>query len=402
MRINVMALPSRRPQAARSILRLIVAAMLAMTVPGCASGDDPRVEPLRPQVRAQAVQPSTQRPRLPAGETLNRVAVLVPLSGSSALLGQSILNAANLAVADAGGGRIRITGYDTARGAAAAVDRALAEGNGLILGPLASEDVRIAAPIARRAGVTVVAYANQIDAAGEGAYALGLGPDQSIARVVAFARSRGARRFGGLVPAGHYGERAALALREAVQRSGGTLLAIQRYDRSAASLRAAARGLVPAGEYDAVLVADGSRVAVQATPLIRAGNPDARILGTEAWATEGNGGGGNAQLRGAWYAAASDTLFDQLRTRYRTRFNRDPYRLASLGYDSVLLAMRVAADWPVGRPFPVRQLRADDGFLGVDGAFRFGRDGVVQRALEVREVTAAGLSVVSPAPRAFN
>jgi hypothetical protein len=78
-----------------------------------------------------------------------------------------------------------------------------------------------------------------------------------------------------------------------------------------------------------------------------------------------------------------------------------PYRLATLGYDAVLLAMRAAADWPVGRAFPGRALRDPEGFSGVDGAFRFGRDGIAERALEVREVTTAGTSVVSPAPHGF-
>jgi hypothetical protein len=63
--------------------------------------------------------------------------------------------------------------------------------------------------------------------------------------------------------------------------------------------------------------------------------------------------------------------------------------------------MRVATDWPLGRPFPARELRDDEGFLGVDGAFRFGRNGVAQRMLEVREVGATGISIVSPAPRGF-
>ena len=41
---------------------------------------------------------------------------------------------------------------------------------------------------------------------------LGFTPGQSIDRVVAFARSRGMRRFGALVPTGTYGERAGQAL----------------------------------------------------------------------------------------------------------------------------------------------------------------------------------------------
>ena len=94
-------------------------------------------------------------------------------------------------------------------------------------------------------------------------------------------------------------------------------------------------------------------------------------------------------------------MFNQLRSRYRARYGAGPFRLASLGYDAVLLAVRVAKEWRFGRPFPERELRDDSGFAGVDGAFRFGANNVVERALEVREVTAAGTSVVSPAPRGF-
>jgi branched-chain amino acid transport system substrate-binding protein len=150
-----------------------------------------------------------------------------------------------------------------------------------------------------------------------------------------------------------------------------------------------------------VLIADGGQIAVQAVPIVHQASPQPRILGTELWATEA-GLGSHAGLRGAWFAAPSDASFGAFRTRYRARYNRDPYRLATLGYDAVLLAVRIAADWPVGRRFPQRALGDATGFVGVDGVFRFGRDGVAERALEVREVTATGTAVVSPAPRGFN
>jgi hypothetical protein len=91
-------------------------------------------------------------------------------------------------------------------------------------------------------------------------------------------------------------------------------------------------------------------------------------------------------------------MFRPLSAKYRSRFGRAPSRLASLGYDAVLLAVRIGADWKVGTPFPVSRLTDAGGFGGVDGAFRFGRDGVAQRALEVRQ---AGGTVVSAAPRGF-
>ena len=373
-------------------------ALLSIAVAGCASRPRPIETPTTSEPEPEPRQPD--RPsRLPADETRNRVAVLVPLSGSNAALGQSILNAANLALFDTGGQRIRITAYDTGTGALAAANEALADGNGLILGPLLADDVRSVATVANRADVPVVAFSNDVTVAGNGVFVMGVNPGQTVDRVVAFARSRGAQRFGGLVPTSVYGERSRQALTQAVESAGGQLVGVQTYDRTVANLRAAATRLGRGA--DAVLIADAAGTAVQAVPILRQASPQPRIMGTELWASEANIGA-TAGLRGAWYAAPPDANYSAFRTRYRARYNRDPYRLATLGYDAVLLAVRIAANWPVGRRFPARALTDSTGFSGVDGAFRFMRSGIAERALEVREVTATGNNVVSPAPRGFD
>jgi ABC-type branched-subunit amino acid transport system substrate-binding protein len=374
--------------------------MAAAALSGCVPRSRPVEPPPQPEPVQEAPRPF-QPSRLPADETRNRIAVLVPLSGRDAGLGQSILNAANLALLDTGGQRIRITAYDTAAGAVPAANDALAEGNGLILGPLLAEDVRAVAPVARRADVPVVSFSNDISVAGNGVYVMGFNPGQSIQRVVAFARSRGVGRFGALVPANTYGERSARAVTQAVEGEGGRVVGIQTFDASPAGVRAAAARLSGQGAADAVLLADVPRAVLPAVPVLRQAAPAPRLLATERWANE-NAIGANVALRGAWFAAPSDANYNAFRTRYRARYTNMPYRLASLGYDAVLLVVRVAGDWPIGRPFPARALRDPGGFVGVDGAFRFGRDGVAERALEVREVGAAGTTIVSPAPRGFN
>ena len=381
-----------------ALFRLAGLALLSVGLAGCIPRSRPEAPP--PVEPEQPTEQPEGPSRLPPDETRNRVAVLVPLSGPNAALGQSILNAANLALLDTGGERIRITAYDTSRGAAEAANEALGDGNGLFLGPLLAEDVRAVAPVARRASVPVVAFSNDVSVAGEGVYVLGFNPGQSIDRVVAFGRARGANRFGALVPARVYGERAGRAMNVAVE-AGGQLVGIETYEGAAASIRAAATRLAARGRMDAVLIADSGQNALQAVPVVRQSSPQPRILGTELWGTEANLGA-NAGLRGAWFAAPSEANFGPFRTRYRARYNRDPFRLASLGYDAVLLAVRIAGNWPIGRRFPERALRDPTGFVGVDGAFRFGRDGVAERALEVREVAASGTSVVSPAPRGFD
>lgn len=379
-------------------MRLLCLVLMAIVIAGCVPRS--RVGPPVPPGPTET-EPTRPIGRLPADETRNRVAVLVPLSGPNAALGQSLLNAANLALLDTGGQRIRITGYDTARGAAAAANEALEDGNALFLGPLLGEDVRAVAPIARSAGVPVLSFSNDVSVAGDGVFILGFNPGQSIDRVVAYAASRGMRRFGALLPTGTYGQRAGQAFTAAVEGARGNLVGMENYARSAADMRAAAGRLNGHGRSDAVLIADGASGAVQLVPAVRGVSPPPRILGTELWATEVNLAA-NVGLRGAWFAAPTDANFGAFRNRYRARYNSPPFRLASLGYDAVLLAVRIAADWPIGRRFPARELTESTGFAGVDGAFRLRRDGTAERALEVREVGATGTTVASPAPRGFD
>jgi ABC-type branched-subunit amino acid transport system substrate-binding protein len=354
----------------------------------------------RPQpTRAPVVAEPGVEAGIPRDEGRNRVALLVPLSGSNAGVGQSIANATMLALLDTQNRSVRITNYDTATGAAAAASRAIADGAQLILGPLLADDVRAVAPVARAAHVPVLSFSNDTGVAGGGSYVMGYVPGQSIGRVVDYAKSRGVTAFAGLVPNGLYGERASTSFLRAVEGMGGQVVSLQTYVRG--SVAGAAQRLAAKAPYGAVLVADGSAAAAAAAPIVKRGSgAGVHLLGTELWNSEG-AIATRPGLAGAWFASVSNTLYRQYATKYRARFGTGPYRLSSLGYDSVLLTVRIARDWPVGTPFPEERLRAADGFSGIDGAFRFGRDGIAERALEVQEVRAGATVTVSPAPAGF-
>lgn len=341
------------------------------------------------------------RPDLPvavAPGAKNKVALIVPLNGVDGPIGTSISRAAALALVDTSNQQISLTVFDSSSsGAAAAARQALAAGNELILGPLTANDVTAVAPIARQANVPVIAFSNDSGVAGDGVFIMGTVPTESIDRVIGFAKGHGAARFGGLVPKNLYGERISLGLLGAAQRAKVTVGGIQSYGQTGASVRSAAAALSSKGRFDAVLVGDTTATAAIAASSLRSGP---RILGTELWGNERSIGKA-ASLRGAWYAALPNERFDQLVARYRAKYGKTPYRLASLGYDAMLLTVRTSKYWEPGRPFPARRLIERDGFAGVDGIFRFGRDGIAERALEVRQVTASGSTLLSPAPATF-
>ena len=379
-----MALSLESRQARRASLLIVAAgALMLASCQGRA--------PMRPVGSAPII------PRDDVNAPRHLVALIVPLTGENKGIGTSIVNAANLALMDSGDRSIRLMTYDSSGGAAAAASQAIAGGAQLILGPLLAEEVRAVTPVAQRANVPVVAFSNDTSVAGGGTYILGFTPGQAIDRVVRYSRSRGAARFGALVPTGLYGQRAAQAMLGSVRSSGGTMAGLETFNRSAATVRFAAISLSAKGNMDAVLIADSGKIAAAAAAALR---PGARLLGTELWANDRTLGA-TPRLRGALYAAAPDARFTQLVGRYKARYGKTPYRLGSLGYDAVLLTVRSARTWPVGRPFPARSLIDRDGFAGVDGIFRFGRDGIAERSLEVRQVTATGTTVVSPAATSF-
>jgi branched-chain amino acid transport system substrate-binding protein len=378
----------------RACLAMALAALLA----ACAVV--PKGPPRTPD--APPTGPTGPATGLPSDAQRHRIALLVPMTGANAGVGEAIANAATMAVLDTGGKTIRVTTYDTSNGAAAAAERAIADGNRLILGPLLAEDVRAVAPVGRAAKVPLIAFSNDVSVAGQGTYLMGFAPTQSVDRIIAYAKGKGLNRFAALVPNGLYGQRASTALVRSVTAHGGQLVGVQNYDRSTPSIQAAVRKLSESSAYDALLIADSGRVALQVVPMIRRGKgQSARILGTELWNTEGSLSQ-SPIMSGAWFASVSDGYYTQLATKYRARFNKSPFRLSSLGYDSVLLVTRIAAKWKVGTPFPAAELVDPGGFTGIDGAFRFGRDGVAERALEVQQINPGAFSVIGAAPKTFD
>jgi len=337
---------------------------------------------------------------LPTDTGRHRVALLVPLSGSNAEVGRSIANATTMALLDTGADNLRITTYDTATGAGSAAARAISDGNALILGPLLRDNVAAVLAQARPADVPLITFSNDSAIAAPDVFVMGHMPEQSIARTVRYAADQGARRFAALVPAGEYGNRSAQALAAAVTEVNGNLVATERFDRGNTSIISAAERLTATGGFDAVLIAESARLAAMAADALAGGGSSPAMLGTELWSGETSIASTPA-MRGALFSAVSDDRYRQFVDSYEARFGERPYRVATLGYDAVLLALRVARDWQPDTPFPTAMMIDEGGFLGLDGPFRFTREGVGERAMEVRRVGNGTVSVADPAPTRF-
>ncbi len=347
-----------------------------------------------------------------------RAALLLPLSGSQAAIGQALSNAAQLAlfeIADAKFNLIPLDTKGTAEGAAAAAQAAMAQGADIVLGPVFSYEVKAAAPMVRDQAIPLLAYTTDRSVATAGTYALGFLPGPQVARVLAHAREQGLRRIGVLARSDDYGRAVADAAKEAAAAQGLELVAVDYYDPAATDFTqvvkrfSARRGVtskgVPGSAYDAVLLPDdGVRLRNIASLLSyymsEGGAEVPRLLGTLLW--DDPKLAAEPALAGGWYPAPPSAGHIAFEQRYAKAFGALPPRLsglAGIAYDSAALAAALARNG-MG-DYGSATLQNPNGFAGVDGIFRLGANGIAERGLTVKEIAPTGAREVGAAPGAF-
>lgn len=365
-----------------------------------------------------------------------RVGLLLPFSGASEAVqtvASAMFDAAQLAAFEAGDDRFLLIPKDTRGtpdGAAAAARSALADGAEIILGPMFSETVAAATPVARAAGVPLIAFSSDVQSAGDGVYLLSFPPEIEVARVTDYAMLQGKERFGLLVPANAYGQRVSTAFSQELALRGGVLVHEERYEQDPDKMLAPAKrlaayskeiippelrhgfdpsrpGSVGAGSgndlgFQAVLMPEQGTLLRALAPLLPYYNVDineVKLLGVSAW--------NNPRLtrepalKGGWFAAPDPTITAAFEERFRAAFGEAPPRLASLSYDATLLAARLGQGQRRRDRFDEAMIENRSGYFGADGLFRFRPDGTIERGLAILEIQPGGIRVIDPAPRAF-
>jgi branched-chain amino acid transport system substrate-binding protein len=403
--------------------------------PTLASGPPIRAEPLPADVPASAAaQPALRVDAIPAAPVpasqsdvrmMPRVALLLPLSGANAAVGQALLDAATQAVFDVADDDfvllVRDTG-GTPQGAALAAEWALEQQAALVVGPLLGGEAQAIAPAMRAAGVPVLSLSNDRTIEAPGIFALGLAPQAAVARVIEFARDRGLERFAALVPNNGLGQAAEQALRASLAAHGGTLVRVERYEPSALDYAPAvrrlgqlagppprlARGEVapppPELDFEAVLLPDFGDRLVQLVAQLHGHEIDPvriKYLGIPLW--EDARLMRESSLQGAWFAAPPPAARQDFERRYRDAFGRAPPRVATLAYEAVALAAILArGKGPEGADYSLAALGTPAGFAGIEGVFRLRANGAVERGFAVLEIARDGARTLSPAPTIFD
>ena len=341
------------------------------------------------------------------GEGQVRVALILPLSGqgNASIAGQSMKNAAEMALAEFKSPNIQLLVKDdggTVQSAQAGAQQAISEGAEIIIGPIFAQSVSAVGQIARMSNIPVIAFSTDVSVAARGVYLLSFLPETDVRRIVDFSISRGKRSFAALLPDNAYGAVVEGAFQQEVSRRGGRVVVLEKYTLEGNRINEAVRRLSQAAnQVDSIFIPDSPDAVPQVVNALAANGVDLRrvqMIGSGLW--EDARISSTAALEGAWYAAPEANGYRNFSARYRARYGQDPVRTATLAYDAVaLVAALVKTQGP--QRFSETSLTNPSGFAGVDGVFRFRPEGTNERGLAVLRVAPAGGQVLSPAPHSF-
>ena len=357
----------------------------------------------------------------PTGEVLGsgtvRVALLTPSSAQGVFgqTGQAIRNAAAMALQDYSSADLQVVVKDVGAGNSAATQqagRALAEGAQLVIGPLQSSAVKQAGLVLKPAGVPMIAFTTDTGAAARGVYLINFTPENDVERILSYASSQGKRSVAAMLPSTPYGNVVEAALRQYASRFGIRVVTIEKYKASSKpdpfDLQKAAEQIAQVkGQIDTLFIPEAA-AAVSSAQLLAGQGVRANaiaFLGSSQW--DNPTIFHEPMLKGAWYPAPPRSLrnldgrtigFDSFASRYSAQFGQQPPRVASLAYDSVILAAALVAQ-AGERRFAHETLTDPQGFIGFgDGYFRFRNDGTSQRGLAIMEIAGSDARIVQNAP----
>lgn len=350
-----------------------------------------------------------------------KVALLLPLSGDSANIGNSMLDAASLALYDSYLAvppeqiktQVVLIPKDTGNTpaeAAVAAQQAIAQGASLIIGPMFSQSVTAVAPIAKAHNINMITFSNNKAVAGDGVYVFGFLPELQVKRTAEYAFLHNYPRVAVLAPNDAYGMKVSDTLKEIYRQKGGLASPIVPYSPSPANIEAAVARLVASysntpeeRRFQAIFLADGGYQLKTIIEAMKRNNLDfkkIKLLGTGLWDSEEIPK--IPEMSGAWFSSSPPEAYRVFERRFVTSFGYKPARLSSLAYDAVGLAAVIAMSKEGANPVDKEALTNPKGYISpANSLFRFMPDGTAERRLAIMEIAPGEFKVIEAADKTF-
>ncbi|MEM7460993.1 MAG: penicillin-binding protein activator [Pseudomonadota bacterium] len=236
----------------------------------------------------------------------------------------------------------------------------------------------------------VIAFSNDRSVASYGAWLASIAPEEEVTAIIEYAALRGYDQFAFFGPQSGLGTQIEAAMQQAVLENGGFMLTSGFYPASSTNPNTEAEyfaqtiaNAVESGARIAVLVPERGNRLRRIAPLLAYYGVDTRqvkMLGTGAWNDPNIWR--EPSLRGAWFPTAPSVDVADFEQRFARMYGAQPSSLAAVAYDAAALVIALSEDGELTSG----ELINRDGFMGINGLFRFRDDGTAERSLAIMEI----------------
>lgn len=351
-----------------------------------------------------------------------RAVMLLPLTGKSAAAGQAFRNGGMMALQEHPDSPLRLLFFDTqgtADGTRAAWQEAKHLNPDVIIGPVFASSVTALKNESPRA--PVISFTTDHTVLESDIYTMGILIPNQVDRLVQYMCEAGHKNIAVMGPEDKTGELTMNALMSTVKRCPGMQVnKISLYAPDTVNFNPAVLKIVPKPvnpkkkdlteeekiilatpiqerlDFDALFLFDDGVRLQQVASLLSYYDLTPKVIpfyGLANWQTVKD-----KNMENGIFVSTPTTRVRRFSVRYNALFGAQPPRIASLAYDTVSL-MAVLAE---KQALTTGNLEQEQGFNGVNGRFRFHRNGTNERLLEIfRFPRNMRPETIEPAPATF-
>ena len=384
--------------------------------------------------KKQILETQTQTNKIEEEASFNekiKVGVMLPLSGENSEIGNLILNAIEMAIFQTQENKLEIHIKDTE----AKPDRAkkvlselINEGVKVIIGPLFSKSLAAIQSEATKNNINIFALTNNINLSKKGIWIFGVDPQAQTEKVLRYAVEKGSKKIAALLPQNAYGLLLFDTITDFTQKNLIKIEKIEFYNFSVESQRKTAQKISEGFDdyklyldkikelnnvedngneflfmekpFDSVFIAAAGQNLTVLSSQLQYNNVDPKIvqyLGISSW--EDSSIINEPALEGGVFVTTSEMYQKKIKLIYKNSFGKEMPKIAMIAYDIVALLGSLNN---LGSNFNIYDLVNDEGYIGLRGLFRLKKNGVVERAFQLKKIKNKKFTILKKANSQFS
>ena len=360
-----------------------------------------------------------------------KVGVMLPLSGEHSEIGNLILNAIEMAVFQTEENKLELHIKDTeakSDKAKKVLSELIDEGVKVVIGPLFSKSLAAIQSEVASKNINIFALTNNINLRNKGIWIFGVDPQAQTEKVLRYALEKGSKNIAALLPQNAYGLLLFDTITSFTQANLMKIEKIEFYNFSLESQRKTAQKISEGFKdyklyldkikeqdneeekvnevlfmekpFDSVFIAAAGQNLTVLSSQLQYNNVDPKIvqyLGISSW--EDSSILNEPALEGGVFVTTSEMYQKKIKLIYKNSFNKEMPKIAMIAYDIVALLGSLNN---LGSNFNIYDLVNDEGYIGLRGLFRLKKNGVVERAFQLKKIKNKKFTILKKANSQFS